>query len=360
MAIKMDGHTITALQLKASDGSEVTKQLTEEGTIPTPTGSLSITANGTYDVTTKASAVVNVPAPEINLQNKTATANGEVTADEGYDGLGVVTVAVSGDAPTYQEKTATANGVVLPDEGYDALSKVTVNVPAPVLPTLTNPASASDILSGKEAVDGNGAKLTGTCTYDADTSDANAVASDIAEGKTAYVNGSKITGTATGGGDTWYFDSDKGVPYTANMIHSGAVAPIFGNCPHMETIEFTDYSTKFSGVTGLFRESNALKSFKSPKATGLISGNPFYNCALELMQLGSVGHPITDGIHAQLLNGFNNKTPASITSQVKFYVNATTLAEIPAILGDAPWGASTLHPYEIHYYNATTGDEILV
>ena len=131
MAIKLDGHTITSLQLKASDGSEVTKQLTEEGTIPTPTEALSIIANGTYDVTDKASAVVAVPAPEINLQNKTATANGEVTADEGYDGLGTVTVAVSGDTPTYQEKTATQNGVVLPDEGYDALSKVTVAVPTP-------------------------------------------------------------------------------------------------------------------------------------------------------------------------------------------------------------------------------------
>lgn len=156
MAIKLDGHTITELKLKASDGSEVVKQLTEEGTIPTPTDPISITANGTYDVTDKASAVVNVPAPEINLQNKTATANGEVTADEGYDGLGVVTVAVSGDTPTYQEKTATANGVVLPDEGYDALSKVTVNVPAPT-PTLQDKTiTTNGTYSADEGYDGLG------------------------------------------------------------------------------------------------------------------------------------------------------------------------------------------------------------
>lgn len=41
----------------------------------------------------------------------------------------------------------------------------------------------------------SGEASTGTCTYDADTSDANAVAAEILSTKTAYVNGSKITGS---------------------------------------------------------------------------------------------------------------------------------------------------------------------
>lgn len=51
------------------------------------------TANGTYDTTTNNEVVVNV-AP--NLQSKTATQNGTVTPDQGYDGLSSVLVNVSG------------------------------------------------------------------------------------------------------------------------------------------------------------------------------------------------------------------------------------------------------------------------
>lgn len=53
----------------------------------------------------------------------------------------------------------------------------------------------SDVLSGVTFHLPSGEQATGTCTYDADTSDANATASDILLNSTAYVNGVKVTGS---------------------------------------------------------------------------------------------------------------------------------------------------------------------
>ena len=56
-------------------------------------------------------------------------------------------------------------------------------------------ADPSKVLASEKFYDRSGAPQTGTCTYDADTSDANATAAEILDTKTAYVNGVKLTGS---------------------------------------------------------------------------------------------------------------------------------------------------------------------
>ena len=70
------------------------------------------------------------------------------------------------------------------------------------------------ILSGESAFGRDGEKINGTCTYDADTSDATASAGEILSGQTAYVNGSKVTGTMPNNGAVSGEIDDISTPYT--------------------------------------------------------------------------------------------------------------------------------------------------
>ena len=66
------------------------------------------------------------------------------------------------------------------------------------LPELATPAGSSEVLKGYQAINQAGAVVNGShvCPTVADlTQDANAGASDIMNGKTAYVNGQKVTGS---------------------------------------------------------------------------------------------------------------------------------------------------------------------
>ena len=74
--------------------------------------------------------------------------------------------------------------------------------------------SADKLLEGITAHGKNGEPVTGTCTFDADTSDATATASEILATKTAYVNGSKITGSMVNRGKSDGAISDKATPYS--------------------------------------------------------------------------------------------------------------------------------------------------
>lgn len=83
--------------------------------------------------------------------------------------------------------------------------------------------TASDLAYGVTAHDKSGTVITGENTYDADTSDANASASEILKNKTAYVNGSKVTGNMTNNGAVTGTISTKAQQYTVPQgFHDGS------------------------------------------------------------------------------------------------------------------------------------------
>lgn len=65
--------------------------------------------------------------------------------------------------------------------------------------------------------------VVGACTYDADTKDATATAAEILSGKTAYKNGSKVTGTMPNNGAVSGVISTKAGEYTVPQgYHDGS------------------------------------------------------------------------------------------------------------------------------------------
>lgn len=81
----------------------------------------------------------------------------------------------------------------------------------------------STVLSGSTFHKANGATATGTCTYDANTQDANAAVAEVLTGKTYYKAGSKLTGTMPNRGAVTGTITTKDQQYTvAQGYHDGS------------------------------------------------------------------------------------------------------------------------------------------
>lgn len=84
-------------------------------------------------------------------------------------------------------------------------------------------AGVAHVLSGKKFHLRTGEPATGECTYDADTSDGTAIADEVLSGKTAYVNGQKITGSMTNRGGVTGTIATKAGEYTVPAgYHDGS------------------------------------------------------------------------------------------------------------------------------------------
>lgn len=107
-------------------------------------------------------------------------------------------------ANTYNSKVVLASGEVLIDLTADTID-------------------AAHLLKDVTAHDKSGAPIVGACTFDSDTSDDTAAASEILSGKTAHARGALLTGTMTNRGAVTGTISTKDQEYTIPQgYHDGS------------------------------------------------------------------------------------------------------------------------------------------
>ena len=83
--------------------------------------------------------------------------------------------------------------------------------------------TADKLAEGVTAHDQSGAPITGTCTYDVDSSDATVQVAEMLLGKTAYARGAKLTGTMPNNGAVSGEISTVGGQYTIPQgYHDGS------------------------------------------------------------------------------------------------------------------------------------------
>ena len=145
--------------------------------------------------------------------------------------------------------------------------------------------TSSDVLTGKKFHLPSGAQGTGTCAYDADTSDATAVAAEILSGKTAYKNGGKLTGTMVNNGAVTGTITTKAGEYTVPQgYHDGSGKVSIASADQAklipnnirEGITILGVEGTMSGSEGMSAQAKTV----TPSTTSqvVMPDSPDYNC----------------------------------------------------------------------------------
>lgn len=158
--------------------------------------------------------------------------------------------------------------------------------------------NASQLASGVTAHSRSGAPVTGTNTYDADTSDANATVSQILKDATAYVKGSKVTGTMTNNGAVSGTISTKAQQYTVPVgYHDGSGKVQIATAEQYKIIADNIKSgVSILGVTGSYSGEAAQLQSKSVTpsfSSQTVTADSGYD-ALSQVTVGAIPYSETD------------------------------------------------------------------
>lgn len=126
-------------------------------------------------------------------------------------------------------------------------------------------ATAAQILNGFTAHINTGEQVEGTCTYDADTSDATVQVAEILATKTAYANGAKLTGTMPNNGAVTGTITTKTQQYTVPQgYHDGSGKVSISSTEQAKIIATNIKSgVNILGVTGSYSGEGATAQAKT-------------------------------------------------------------------------------------------------
>lgn len=165
--------------------------------------------------------------------------------------------------------------------------------------------TAADLASGVTAHDKSGAPITGTNTYDSDTSDDTAAIAEILVGKTAHARGTQLTGTMPNNGGVTGTISTKEGQYT---IPQG------------------------------YHDGSGKVSISSTEQQKLIPGN--LKSGIQI--LGITGTYSGEAVTAQAKTATPSTTQQVITPDTNYdYLSQVTVAAIPFTLSDNSAGGQT-------------------
>ena len=190
------------------------------------------------DLYTKAN-YGNASASQI-LKDKTALVGGKQVKG---------TMPLKNGSSQASKVSANANNVymVFPYGYYPAENHFSTANSSEVYATNADVASAIGLTAGKLLKGQTVLGITGTGTTGVDTSDATATAADISSGKTAYVNGSKITGSMSNKGAVNATVAPGGTYTIPAGYHNGSGKVTASSCPTCATGINDDNSTRKTG-----------------------------------------------------------------------------------------------------------------
>lgn len=168
-------------------------------------------------------------------------------------------------ANTYNSKVVLASGEVLIDLTADTID-------------------AAHLLKDVTAHDKSGAPIVGACTFDSDTSDDTAAASEILSGKTAHARGALLTGTMANRGAVAGTISTKAQEYTIPQgYHDGSGKVSIASTEQAKIIaENIREGITILGVEGTMSGSEDMsaqaKTVTPTFSSQVISPDTGYNC----------------------------------------------------------------------------------